>query len=247
LMMVHRQLFNKPDPCQRISMGEETFSALFMGLSEHISSWLSHAELHSNAFQQWGTLPWVAWPTRSRHALLNGGTALLRLEADTVADGAIAMTLFPASKKPSQRSFKIRVDQLCEAWGLNVEHTAVLPSMGFTTVAPAAMDEMGGMPADVKNTPESILLSGNGRAHVSSEHCGGTAWHSESSVLPKSPYRMTAGDTFECVWGKGFIRLEVDGEILFQVKEPSIVGPPKKPIFGIVDCCYAACRVTLVA
>jgi len=48
------------------------------------------------------------------------------------------------------------------------------------------MDEMGGMPADVKNTPESILLSGNGRAHVSSEHCGGTAWHSESSVLPKS-------------------------------------------------------------
>jgi len=58
---------------------------------------------------------------------------------------------------------------------------------------------------------------------------------------------MTAGDTFECVWGKGFIRLEVDGEILFQVKEPSIVGPPKKPIFGIVDCCYAACRVTLVA
>lgn len=231
--------------------GKEVMDA-FLGLADDIIAWLKHAEERSEGFQKWGTRPWVAWPAASKHALLNGGTTLLRLEADKIAEGATAMTVFPveavAAFFTNQCSFKIRVDEVCEKWGRAVQQHARLPTLGFTTIAPAIMDSRGGLPMDIDATPESILLFGDGRARMSADLNKGTHWQSASPTPAAFAYEVKAEDILECIWSAGFIELKANGKLLFKVKDPSIVGPPlDRRVFGVLDCCYAACRVTLLA
>jgi hypothetical protein len=225
----------------------------FMGFSEDIMAWLSFAEARSAAFQQWGTRPLVAWPSASKYALLNGGTTLLRLEADTVAEGATAMSIFSVARKATHAghmkcSFKVRVDEVCEGWARTMQPKPRMLTMGFTTIKPADMDALGGLPKDLKATPSSILLFGDGCAHISADLGQGEVWCTSVPTSTAIAYKMKAKDTLECTWGKGFMKLEANGELLFEVKDPLIVGlPGNTPVFGVLDCCYAACRVTLMA
>lgn len=256
LMMVQKLMFGIT-PESPMSLTEETKDATdrFMGLSEDIRAWLTHAELRSESFQKWGTKPWVAWPSASKHALLNGGTTLLRLEAETrQLEGAMAMTIFPVTKKGNQCSFKVRIDQLCAVAPSikksEVCRTARLPTLGFTTVKPSDMDHLGGLPIEADTTPASVLLFGNGVAQVSEDlrqdEFGN--WRSAFPAPAENSYDLTPGDTMECTWGKGFIRLAIANQVLWEVKDSAIVGvQPRKPIYGIVDCCGAVCRVTLMA
>merc|ERR1719487_2737987 len=88
----------------------------FRVISEKIKDWLSYAEESSSAFQEWGTLPWVAWPTYNRFALVDGGVGLLRLDADEQPAGALAMSIFPAAKKQRVVQFKVMINEVCENW-----------------------------------------------------------------------------------------------------------------------------------
>ena len=70
------------------------------------------------------------------------------------------------------------------------------------------------------------------------------------SAQPVSAYVVKAGDTLECLWGKGFIEVSAFGEndvaIVFKTKDAAIPKPPKKPMYALMGCCYATCKATLV-
>lgn len=229
------------------SLGPAGSTLEYVGLAEDVNAWLSQAVASSEQFQTWGTLPWAAWPS-SRHALLSGGVTLLRTEADVVPTGAVAMSIFPAVKKGSAKTFKIRIDSMCPQWEHRVRLGARLPSMGFTEVSPSKMDSLGGLPGKVESCHQSVMLRGDGVFCKYSEKEGeGDMQQTTEAAVAQFPYVMKEQDTLECIWGKGFMRLEANSEVVFSVSDELIPCPPKKPVYGVVDCCYAVCRVTCLA
>lgn len=226
--------------------------ALGMGLADDIKDWVSQAEAASALFQSWGTLPWAVWPSTSKYALVNGGTSVIRLEADEVPRGGVAMSIFPLKKTPRGVSVKIRIEEVCN-FERDLSKGGWLPCIGFTEVTPAAMDSLGGLPPRIESTAKSVCLRGDGRVFIRSEE---THW-SESDVLrtetcvgEPSPYVIKAGDTVECLWGKGLIEVSMHGddgaEQVYKVKDKAIPKPAKTPMYALMDCCYATCKATLV-
>jgi len=215
-------------------------------LAEEVKSWLTHAEASCDNYQQVGTLPWVAWPT-SRHALLNGGATVLRLDADTAPTGAVAMSVFPASVGDLARSFRLRVDAVCDRWKQEGVEVKWLLSMGFTEISPGVMDDLGGLPNDIEDIPESFTLRGDGQLcqFRSGKKCSATG------VEPLSPqassYQVCAGDVLECTWVPGCINIRANGKVILEVQHQMIHFPLEHAVYGIVDCSYAACKVTLLS
>lgn len=222
----------------------------YVGLAEDVSTWLSQAEASSEQFQSWGTLPWAAWPS-SRHALMSGGVTLLRTEADVVPTGAVAMSIFPAVKKGSMKTFKIRIESMCPQWEHRVVMGARLPSMGFTELSPSKMDNMGGLPNEVESCHQSVMLRGDGvfckYTTVEEGECDCDLMQRSDAAVAQFPYVMKEQDTLECIWGKGFMRVEANSEVVFSINDEMIPSPPKKPVYGVIDCCYAVCRATCLA
>jgi hypothetical protein len=222
----------------------------FTGLAEDIQAWLGHAEEKERIFHKVGTLPWVAWPTGRNYALMNGGVSLLRLEADRLKKGAIAMSIFPVLKKPGVRSFKIRVDDVCPVWGCEVQKGAVLPTMGFTLVPPGGIDKVGGLPANVEYIPQSVILHGDGRALGTVPDYEGVARvdrrFADNQALPKYAYTIKPNDIVECIWGDGYLKMAVEGKEIFSVQDPCIFAPSHEPAFAIVELVGAVSRATLI-
>jgi hypothetical protein len=222
-----------------------------MGLANDIKKWVHEAEMSSEYYQEWGTLPWVMWPITSKMALLNGGTTILRLEANETPFGGLAMSIFPIKKAPRGCSFKVRIDELC-SFETDVSKGAWIPSMGFTEVTPANMDAMGGLPKLIHSCAKSVSLRGDGSAFArpAEEHWvhGDVATQPISpATQPISPYVLTA-DTLECLWGKGLFEVSVAGDstVLYRIKDGAIPKPPKKPMYALIGLRFAICKVTLV-
>jgi len=255
-------------------VGEEVQSLKqdFRMIGEKIKEWLTVAEESSSAFQEWGTLPLVAWPSSGLFALTDGGVALLRLDADEKPRGAMAMSIFPVRRKGREVSFRMTINEICDQWPTNAAAGGRLPSVGFTDVTPAAMDEMGGLPKALEFTAKSLCMRGDGRLFRRSQDSNYTGdpnaddphptdeiQSSSGPTSAKFSYTITAGAGLECVWGPGYISVSLDGSSesmgdneVFCVKDSEELGvsigapPPKTPLFAIIDCCYAACKVTLM-
>lgn len=242
LLKVQRSMFaNNPGNGMGPANGDDD---KFTGLAEDIQAWLLHAEKKTNKFRQAGTAPWVAWPSSRRYAIMNGGVDLLRLEADRVCTGCIGMSIFPVTKKPGMQSFKIRIVDICTLW------EPLLPSMGFTMMSPADIDRAGGLPKSVRDVPESVVLCGDGRAFCvvpdpkkpgqqKVQPCRNTA-------SSKFEYAMKAQDVLECIWGTGFLKIEVNGRVLFHLEDSVIFAPSKQPAYAILDQCGPVCCSTLM-
>jgi hypothetical protein len=220
--------------------------ATFSGLATDVKEWLAHAEGQSEMFQEWGTLPLAAWPgASSKHAILNGGVTLLRLEADKVATGATAMTIFAIDKaRQGKRSFKVQLDEICPCWGTKMSEAAQLPFMGFLKSTPSEIDALGGLPAELQSLAGILCMTGDGHVFMSS---GGETKQLGETAPPCFDYEIKATDNLEIIWSKNKIQLEANGDVLRTVQDPMIGSPPKEPIFGVIDCSYAVCRLTLMA
>eukprot|EP00747_Dinoflagellata_sp_TGD_P153995 gnl/TRDRNA2_/TRDRNA2_177454_c3_seq18.p1 gnl/TRDRNA2_/TRDRNA2_177454_c3~~gnl/TRDRNA2_/TRDRNA2_177454_c3_seq18.p1 ORF type:complete len:589 (+),score=93.59 gnl/TRDRNA2_/TRDRNA2_177454_c3_seq18:146-1768(+) len=235
----------------------------FRMISEKIKTWLNFAEESNSAYKEGGKLPLVAWPTLQRFALVDNGVSLLRLEADENPEGAVAMSVFPAAKKDGMVSFKLMINEVSQQWPGDR-----LPSLGFTEVAPRVLDNMGGLPRVLEFTAKSLVVRGDGRLFRRSSHqnyrCEGTG--DEKPCLPADevheslakatfcfPYKVAVGDIVDCTWGYGFVSVLVNDKELFRISDSDkfgwIIGapPPMADLWSIVDCCYGACKVTLMA
>eukprot|EP00746_Dinoflagellata_sp_MGD_P126101 gnl/MRDRNA2_/MRDRNA2_61025_c0_seq3.p1 gnl/MRDRNA2_/MRDRNA2_61025_c0~~gnl/MRDRNA2_/MRDRNA2_61025_c0_seq3.p1 ORF type:complete len:604 (+),score=129.60 gnl/MRDRNA2_/MRDRNA2_61025_c0_seq3:2-1813(+) len=222
-----------------------------MGLAEDIQNWLSAASKRAGTFQKIGTLPFVAWPTCRNHALLNGGSTLLRLEADRVKAGAVAMSIFPVSEKPDgSQYFKIQVDDICPVWGVDVHKGSMLPTMGFTLMNPTQVDEMGGLPPDIGAIPETVVFKGDGAAFAVAPDCEGMGeavkQFAERKAKALCPYTIQNGDLVECIWSKRSLRVEVQGKVIMEVKDMVIFDPKGAQAYAVFDLCGAVCRATLM-
>merc|ERR1712107_521115 len=123
---------------------------------------------------------------------------LLRLEADKVATGALGMAIFAADRhKPAQRSFKVRIDEICPQWGTKVYETAQMPSLGFTQLAPPKVDALGGLPKDWQSMADSICMRVDGSVFVS---VGGETKQVAEAVAPSFNYEINVGDNLELIW-----------------------------------------------
>jgi hypothetical protein len=224
---------------------EDVMSAKISGhvkLAEEVKSWLTHAEASCGDYQQDGTWPWVAWPTSS-HALLNGGATVLRLDADTKPTGAVAMSVFPASVEGLARSFRLRVDAVCAHW--KQEGSEWLPSLGFTELSPAVMDDLGGLPPKIEDIPESIILRGDGQ--LCQVRDGNKCSPTVVPSLKASSYQVCAGDALECTWAPGCMNIRANGKVILEFHHQMIHDPLDHAVYGVVDCCYTACKVTLLS
>lgn len=230
----------------RLRPRAEEVANQFVGLVTDVKDWLDHAEGASASFLEWGTRPWAVWPGPSaKHALLNGGATLLRLEADRVATGAIAMSIFAADRnKPAHRSFRVEVDEICPQWGTKLYEAARLPSLGFTKLSPVQVDELGGLTEEWQSMADSVCMCGDGSVFLSSN---GETKQVAEAVVPSFDYDVKAGDVLEFFWTKNAVRVEADGEVVRAFEDPSIGSPPKDALFPVVDCSHAVCRMTLKA
>lgn len=230
-------------------------AGLAMGAADQVKEWIQRAEASSDMYEQWGTLPWAVWPVHSKLALLNGGATLLRLEPEQISTGAIAMSIFPVKKKPRECFFKLRIENVCSLEG-DVSKGAWLPSIAFTELSPSSMDELGGPPPALETTARSVCLRGDGRAFVCSMESHPI--HQELSNVGMDPlaavremdvpYVVTPGDVLECSWRAGVIEIQVNGDIISRVEDEAIPKPPNKiMVYGMIDCCHATCKVTLLA
>lgn len=246
----HALMGNKPrrNPNQPMSAQEELEEG--MGLAEDIQAWLSKASQRAGNFAKVGTLPWVVWPTCRNHALMNAGTCLLRLEADRVKQGAVAMSIFPAQERPDVRYFKIQIDDICPIWGVDCHKGALLPTMGFTLMTPEQIDAQGGIPADVGRIPESVIMNGDGGAlSVVPDNEGmgeAVKQFADKKGICQFPYKIKSGDILECVWGKGWMRVETQGKVIWEVRDMVIFPPKSHQAYAFIDLAGACCRVSLV-
>jgi hypothetical protein len=226
--------------------------ALGMGLADDIKDWVSQAEAASALFQSWGTLPWAVWPSTSKYALVNGGTSVIRLEANEVPHGGVAMSIFPLKKTPRGCSVKVRIEEVCN-FERDISKGGWLPSVGFTELTPSGMDGIGGLPPHIESTSKSVCLRGDGRLFLrpqDSHWAEGDVPHVETVTAQPDPYVINAGDTLECLWGKGLFEVTIHGEDdsqqIYKVKNKAIPKPPKTPMYALLDCCHAVCKATLV-
>jgi len=219
--------------------------AQHVNLAEEVKSWLVQAEASCGNYQQAGTLPWAAWPT-SRLALLDGGATVLRLEADTLPTGAVAMSVFPALVKDCARSFRLRIDAVSDHWKHGVIEGTWLPSMGFTEMSPAVTDDLGGLPNHIEDIQQSVTLRGDGQLFKVRDtiKCSATR---EELGLEASSYQACAGDTLECTWVPGCMTIRANGKVILEVRHQMIHDPPEHAVYGIVDCCFAVCKLTLLS
>jgi hypothetical protein len=255
-MMFGAKLGLEPDPLG--DLGEPELQEVHnkvakLGLAGDIKDWVQDAEAASDLYQSWGTLPWAIWPASSKYALLNGGTTLLRLEADEIPSGGVAMAIFPMKKSKTGCCFKIRIDELCQ-FERSVTNGGWLPSVGFTEKSPAAMDEMGGPPKVLEHTAKSVCLRGDGKAFVREDD----SHYAVGDDIPMEcgeaeidfAYIISVGDVLECWWSNGKLEIttvgEESSETVYRLKSKAIPKPPKKPLFAIVDCSHSICKATLV-
>jgi len=217
-----------------------------VNLAEEVKTWLNRANASCGKYQKAGTLPWVAWPT-SRHALLNGGATVVRLEADITPTGAVAMSVFAATVHGRARCFRLRVDAVCSQWKHEVAKGAWLPSMGFTGLSPAVMDDLGGLPNDIEDIHESVTLRGDGKLVQLHDGLKRSATGVEPLGPEASSYLVRVGDVLECMWVLGCISIRANGKVILEVRHQMIHDPPEHDVYGIVDCCYAASEVTLLS
>merc|ERR1711920_756722 len=106
------------------------------------------------------------------------------------------------------------------------------------------MDSIGGLPSMIESTAKSVCLRGDGSVFVRSadEHWvhGDLPNSPVLSAQPLSPYVVKAGDTLECLWGKGLVEVSASDDegsvILFKVKDANIPRPPKKPLYALMGC-----------
>jgi len=249
-------------PCNAMMRSADVASGL--GLADDMMGWLRQAEESSALFQNWGTLPWAVWPTTSKYAVVNGGATLIRLEAVEVAKGGVAMSIFPIKKAPRGCCFKVRIDDVCDLGTepqspSHLEREIIkggwLPSMGFTQTAPAMIDEIGGLPNLIESTAQSLCLRGDGCVFMRAEetNCAiGEETAQIASTKAVLAYVVKAGDILECTWSKGSLQISAESEdgegggIVYSVKDKSIPAPPKKKMYALIDCCHAACKMTLV-
>jgi hypothetical protein len=263
LLMVQRSMFgNHPERAPGFGKkvlgsvnrnGEFEDLDIELELAEDIQQRLNSAARKCGLFQKQGTLPWLAWPSCPNHALMNAGACLLRLEADRVRTGAVAMSIFPVSHHkdiPNSRYFKIRVDDVCPIWGRDVHKGAILPTMGFTLMTPLQMDEAGGLPNDVGRVPESVMVMGDGHALCAApDHEMGNdvvKQYAEKQGIPQFVYQIKNGDILECIWGKNWLQVQAEGQVIFEVRDDVIFPPSSEPAFAVFDLCGAVCRATLV-
>lgn len=240
LLLVQKLMFRKdPQPSLSPTDGELSPKSTRMKrdlpmIGDKIKDWLVLAEESSSTFQEWGTLPWVAWPTNKLFALTDGGVALLRLDADEKPIGADAMSIFPVQRASREAKFKVLINEVCSQWPSDMAAGGRLPSLGFTEIPPAAMDEMGGLPKHLEFTGKSLCLRGDGRVFRRSQdshyvvepnkdglkrresHAHASLPPTDevqASVAPNSPglsHVITAGDCLHCVWGRGYISVSLD-------------------------------------
>lgn len=239
------------DPTSAKSRVSKLMSGL--ALSEDIKQWISQAESSSDLFVDWGTLPWTVWPGGTKYALVKGGTSMIRLEANEIASGGVAMSIFPMKKSSRGCSFKVSIDEVC-SFEPDVSKGGWLPSIGFTEVTPATMDEMGGLPSLIESTAKSVCLRGDGRVFVRKEDGnwadGDAACAEVMSAEVVSAYVVKAGDVLECFWKAGSLEVTVlcddENTVVYRAKDKAIPKPPKKPLYALMDCCHAACKLTLL-
>eukprot|EP00929_Paragymnodinium_shiwhaense_P001102 TRINITY_DN10131_c0_g1_i1.p1 TRINITY_DN10131_c0_g1~~TRINITY_DN10131_c0_g1_i1.p1 ORF type:complete len:580 (-),score=142.77 TRINITY_DN10131_c0_g1_i1:534-2273(-) len=232
------------------SIIQKHFQALGKRLPDDVRQWIQQAEIAGTQYQEWGTLPWAVWPTTSQYALMNGGTTLLRLEADEVPRGGLAMSIFPVKKLKRGCYFKLRVDEV-SAYQCDLSQGGQLPSVGFTELSSSDVDALGGLPSTLEAAPVSVSFGGDGQVFVHSkegyEMEGGARCHEVAYVTGiRAPCVLKPDDMVEYVWGAGLFEVSVNGEVVYLLEDPAIPKPAKKPIYGVVDCCFAACKLTLI-
>eukprot|EP00747_Dinoflagellata_sp_TGD_P205035 gnl/TRDRNA2_/TRDRNA2_78757_c2_seq1.p1 gnl/TRDRNA2_/TRDRNA2_78757_c2~~gnl/TRDRNA2_/TRDRNA2_78757_c2_seq1.p1 ORF type:complete len:189 (+),score=31.99 gnl/TRDRNA2_/TRDRNA2_78757_c2_seq1:49-567(+) len=172
------------------------------------------------------------------------------------------MSIFPVKRTQREAKFKVQINNICSQLPTDLAADGRLPSLGFTEITPALMDEMGGLPTKLEYTAKSLCIRGDGRVVRTSgkEHykpgqdAPGLFQEAVGPTSTLFPYSVAAGDSLDCVWGPGYISVLVNDEELFRVEDSDGLGvdigrPPtsKTPLFGIIDCCHAACKVTLMA
>eukprot|EP00930_Biecheleria_cincta_P068950 TRINITY_DN56769_c0_g1_i1.p1 TRINITY_DN56769_c0_g1~~TRINITY_DN56769_c0_g1_i1.p1 ORF type:complete len:603 (+),score=103.19 TRINITY_DN56769_c0_g1_i1:107-1915(+) len=224
----------------------EHFEKLGEHLADDVSQWIAKAEESSAAYQQYGSLPFAVWPATSKYATLNGGCTLLRLEADEAPSGGLAMSIFPVRKTRKGFTFKLQVDDLC-GFERDVAKGGWLPSLGFTELSPWDVDGRGGLPCKMEMLPQGVWMRGDGHVFVQSQDLSGAADGVSAGCAEAAfPHVLNIEDNIEFVWGSGGLELAVNGETLYRLKNSVIPKPSKKPMYALVDCCYAACKTTLV-
>jgi len=224
-----------------------------MGLFDDIKNWVREAEASGAQFQEGGALPLVAWPHTSKYAVVNGGSTLLRLEADEAPRGGAAMTVLPTTRTGKGCSFKVRIDEVCQIEG-NISKGAWLPCAGFTQISPINMENIGGLPPLLEHTAHSVCFRGDGCVlqNTSSEHArkGFASVTEIASGQPYASHVLRAGDTLEFSWRTGLVQVEVKTDIgsklVYRIMDKAIPEPPTTPLYGLVDCCHAVCKMTLV-
>lgn len=225
------------------------FEKLGAHLADDVGQWIRQAEEASEAYQQYGTLPFAVWPATSKYATLNAGCTLLRLEADETPSGGLAMSIFPVRKTRRGFIFKLQVDDVC-SFERDVSKGGWLPSLGFTELSPWDIDCKGGLPSNMESLAKVVWMRGDGHVFVQSQSVGGAdedASAQEAGCAEAAfPYVLTVEDNFECLWGAGMFELAVNGETLYRLKNSAIPKPTKKPMYAVVDCCFAACKATLM-
>lgn len=268
LVMVRQVMFGRNPSKTLCPTTAPQFAGVdFSIMVDEIKSWLDKAEGASEAYQEWGTMPWVAWSLAgTKFAMLNGGVTILRLEADHITHGASVMSVFPVNKKTREIRFKVRIDAVCKTWNCDLSTGGFMPSFGFTEVSPIAMDGIGGLPPRIEMTAKSVCFRCDGhyfrRVQDGHYHPETKSGEGEEYVIPAEeilqgaqpesilmPYVVKAGDVLECVWGNGFIAIEADGMEIFRAQDREVIGsPPKKTqLFAVFDCCHAVCKATLVS
>jgi hypothetical protein len=226
-----------------------TFEKLGGHLADDVSLWISRAEEASTAYQQYGALPFAVWPATSKYALLNGGCSLLRLEADEAPSGGLAMSIFPVRKTRKGFTFKLQVDDLC-GFERDIPKGGVLPSLGFTELSPWDIDGKGGLPCKMESLAKCVWIRGDGHIFVQSQDVSSAADDVSAQEVGCAeaafPHVLTVEDNLECSWGAGFFELAVNGETLYRLRNSTIPKAVKKPMYALVDCCYATCKSTLM-
>jgi len=253
LLLVQQLMFGQQMPQQLAPDTHHVtsrFAEIGKHLAEDVKAWIQQAESASADYRRWGTLPCTIWPTTSKYALLNGGSTLLRLEAAEVPSGGLAMTIFPVRKTRRGCCFKLQIDEVCN-FECDISRGGRLPSVGFTSWSPSEVDGIGGLPSKLEISPTSVWLRGDGVAFVGLEQLdwvhGAICSQEVTFTEPLFPHILKPEDNLEFTWGAGLIEVGVNGDLLYRIKHASIPKPAKKPVYALIDCSYAASKVTLVA
>jgi len=171
---------------------------------------------------------------------------LLRLEADEVPSGGLAMGIFPVRKARRGCCFKLRIDGVCN-FERELSMGGRVPSVGFTESSPFDMDNMGGLPSRSDLVAKSIWIEGDGQVFVQNAVDGSSSRLAIAKGEPTISHVLNEKDSIEYFWCDGFVEVTVNGEAIYSISHANLPTPPKKPVYALIDCCHAVCKVTAMA